>query len=89
MIEMYIFTATALVVAGVTVGVLVTAPLGINGDDCRDGFPAETSDRLARAARRVTGAGALQPGTGPTRLATGRTSCPVSPTRALARREAA
>ena len=58
MIETYVFAALALVIAGVTIGVLVMVCLGIKRDDRPGGFPADTSDRTARAARRVTGTGA-------------------------------
>jgi hypothetical protein len=56
--EMYVFAALALVVAGVTMGILVMICLGIKRDDRPGGFPAATSDRTARAARRVIGVGA-------------------------------
>ena len=58
MIEMYVFAALALVIAGVTIGVLVMVCLGIKRDDRPGGFPADTNDRTARAARRVIGTGA-------------------------------
>ncbi len=58
MIETYVFAALALVIAGVTIGVLVMVCLGIKRDDRPGGFPADTSDRTARAARRLTGTGA-------------------------------
>jgi hypothetical protein len=57
-IEMYVFAALALVIAGVTIGVLVMVCLGIKRDDRPGGFPADTNDRTARAARRVIGIGA-------------------------------
>jgi len=60
-IEMYVFAAIALVVAGVAIGVLVMVCLGVNRDDRPGGFPAHTDDRIARAARRVTGAGGRRP----------------------------
>jgi hypothetical protein len=53
----YIFTALALLVAGVAIGVLVMVCLGINQDDRPGGFPADTNDLTVLAARRVTGAG--------------------------------
>jgi hypothetical protein len=56
--EMYVFAALALVVAGVTMGILVMICLGIKRDDRPGGFPAATSDRTARAARRVIGVSA-------------------------------
>lgn len=58
MIETYIFAALALVVAGVTIGILVMIRLGIKRDDRPGGFPADTNDLTARAARRVIGVGA-------------------------------
>ena len=58
MTEMYVFAALALVVAGVTMGILVMVCLGIKRDDRPGGFPAYTNDRTARAARRVIGVGA-------------------------------
>jgi hypothetical protein len=57
-IEIYVFAALALVVAGVTIGILVMICLGIKRDDRSGGFPADTDDRTARAARRVIGVGA-------------------------------
>jgi hypothetical protein len=60
-IEMYVFTAIALVVAGAVIGVLAVVSLGIRRDDHRDGFPAGTDDRVARGARRVTGVGVRGP----------------------------
>ncbi len=54
MIEMYVFTVIALVTAGAVIGGLVVVSLGIRRDDHRGGFPADTNDRLARAARRAT-----------------------------------
>ena len=58
MTEMYVFAALALVVAGVTMGILVMVCLGIKRDDRPGGFPAAAKDRTARAARKMTGAGA-------------------------------
>ena len=58
MTETYIFAALALVLAGVTIGILVMICLGIRRDDRPGGFPAHTDDRAARAARRVIGVGA-------------------------------
>ena len=58
MTEMYVFAALALVIAGVTMGILVMVCLGIKRDDRPGGFPAYTNDRTARAARRVIGVGA-------------------------------
>jgi hypothetical protein len=54
----YIFIALALVMAGVTIGILVMIRLGINRDDRPGGFPLGTDDGAARAARRVIGVGA-------------------------------
>lgn len=58
MIEMYISAAIALVGAGAAIGGLAVVSLGIKRDDRPDGFPADTSDRITRAARRATRAGA-------------------------------
>jgi len=57
-IETYVFAALALVCAGVTIGILVMICLGIKRDDRPGGFPADTDDLTARAARRVIGVGA-------------------------------
>lgn len=54
----YAVLALVLVVAGVTIGILVMIGLGIKRDDRPGGFPAETDDRTARAARRMIGVGA-------------------------------
>ena len=61
MTEMYVFAALALVVAGVTMGILVMICLGIKRDDRPGGFPADANDRIARASRKMTGAGARSP----------------------------
>jgi hypothetical protein len=61
MIAMYVSAATALLVAGVTIGILAMVCLGIKRDDRPGGFPADANDRIARAARKMTGAGALRP----------------------------
>lgn len=60
MIEMCVFAAVALAM-GVAIGVLVMIRLGISRDDRPGRFPAQTDDRIARAARRVTGVGARRP----------------------------
>jgi hypothetical protein len=60
-IEIYVFTAIALVAAGVMIGVLAVLSLGIRRDDRPGGFPADTDDRVVRSARRVIGAGARAP----------------------------
>jgi len=57
-IGMYVVAALALVVAGVTIGILVMICLGIKRDDRPGGFPAGTNDRIASATRRVIGVGA-------------------------------
>jgi hypothetical protein len=54
----YAVLALVLVVAGMTIGILVMIGLGIKRDDRPGGFPADTDDRAARAARRVIGVGA-------------------------------
>jgi hypothetical protein len=61
MIAMYVSAATALVLAGAAIGILVMACLGIKRDDHHGGFPADANDRTARAARKMTGAGARRP----------------------------
>ncbi|HTQ92674.1 MAG TPA: hypothetical protein VMK84_24585 [Streptosporangiaceae bacterium] len=55
---MYVSAAIALVVAGAAIGILVMVCLGIKRDDRPGGFPAAADDRIARAARKMTGAGA-------------------------------
>jgi hypothetical protein len=55
---MYVSAAIALVVAGVAIGILVMVCLGIKRDDRPGGFPAAAKGRTARAARKMTGAGA-------------------------------
>ena len=64
MIGMFVSAAIALVVAGVAIGILVMVCLGIKRDDRPGGFPADANDRIARATRKMTGAGALQSGAG-------------------------
>ena len=61
MIEIYLFTAIALVATGVVIGILAVVSLGIRREDRRGGFPADANDRLARSARRVTGVGTRGP----------------------------
>jgi hypothetical protein len=53
---MYVAAATALLAAGVTIGILVMVCLGIKRDDRPGGFPAGAPDRMARATRKMTGA---------------------------------
>jgi hypothetical protein len=55
---MHLIDAIALVVAGGTIGGVGVISLGIKRDDHRGGFPADTDDLIARAARRATHAGA-------------------------------
>lgn len=57
MIEAYVFAAIALVAAGMVLVTPAVVSLGMRRDDHRDGFPAGTNDRIARSARRITGAG--------------------------------
>jgi hypothetical protein len=61
MIAMYVFAATALVLAGAATGIVVMVCLGIKRDDRPGGFPAAANDRAARAARKLTGAGTRRP----------------------------
>ena len=61
MIETYVFTAIALVVAGAVIGVLAVVAAGIRRDDRRGGFPARTRGRIARGTRQVTGVGVRRP----------------------------
>ncbi len=61
MIGMYVSAAIALVVAGAAIGILVMVCLGIKRDDRPGGFPADADDRIARASRKMTGAGARCP----------------------------
>jgi hypothetical protein len=57
----YVSAAIALVVAGVGIGILVMVCLGIKRDDRPGGFPVDADDRIARAARKMTGAGSRRP----------------------------
>ncbi len=61
MIGMYVSAAAALVLAGVTIGIVVMVCLGIKRDDRPGGFPADANGRIARAARKMTGACARSP----------------------------
>ena len=61
MIGMYVSAAIALVVAGVAIGIVAMVCLGIKRDDRPGGFPGDANDRIARAARKMTGAGARRP----------------------------
>ena len=47
--------------AGAAIGILVMVCLGIKRDDRPGGFPADANDRIARAARKMTGAGTRRP----------------------------
>ena len=58
---MYVSAAIALVVAGAAIGILVMVCLGIKRYDRPGGFTADTNDRIARAARNMTGAGPRSP----------------------------
>ena len=60
MIAMYV-CAMALVAAGAAIGIVAMVCLGIKRDDRPGGFPADTDDRIARAARKMTGAGSRRP----------------------------
>ena len=55
---MYVYAAAALLAAGMVIGILVMVCLGIKRDDRPGGFPADAHDRMARATRKITGAGA-------------------------------
>jgi len=57
---MYV-SAIALVAAGAAIGIVAMVCLGIKRDDRPGGFPADADDRIARAARKMTGAGARRP----------------------------
>jgi hypothetical protein len=57
MTETYIFAAVALVMTGVTIGILVMISLGVKRDDRPGGFPVKTDHWTARATRRVIGVG--------------------------------
>jgi hypothetical protein len=61
MIGTYVSAAIALVLAGAAIGIVVMVCLGIKRDDRPGGFPADANDRIARAARKMTGAGARSP----------------------------
>jgi hypothetical protein len=58
---MYVSAAIVLVVAGVAIGILVMVCLGIKRDDRPGGFPGDANDRIARATRKMTGAGTRSP----------------------------
>jgi hypothetical protein len=53
---MYVSAAIALVIAGVTIGILVMVCLGIKRDDRPGGFPADARGPMTRATRKITGA---------------------------------
>ena len=57
-IGMHVLEVIELVVAGGTIGGLGVISLGIKRDDRPGGFPADAHDRMARATRKITGAGA-------------------------------
>ena len=61
MIALYVYAAIALVAAGAAVGILAMVCLGIKRDDRPGRFPADADDRIARAARKMTGAGSRRP----------------------------
>jgi hypothetical protein len=61
MIELYVSAAIALVAAGAAIGIVVMVCLGIKRDDRPGGFPADANDGIARAARKMTGAGVRRP----------------------------
>jgi hypothetical protein len=61
MIAMYVSAVIALVAAGAAMGVVAMVCLGIKRDDRPGGFPADADGRIARAARKMTGAGARRP----------------------------
>lgn len=61
MIPMHVLEAIALIVGGGAIGGVGVVSLGIKRDDRRGGFPADTDDTIARAARRVTRVGTRGP----------------------------
>jgi len=61
MIGTCVSVVIALVVAGAAIGIVVMVCLGIKRDDRPGGLMADTNDRIARAARKMTGAGARRP----------------------------
>ena len=61
MVGMYVSAAIALVAAGAAIGILAMDCLGIKRDDRPGRFPADANDRIARAARKVTGTGTGSP----------------------------
>ena len=61
MIGTYVLAAITLVIAGIALGILLTVCLGIKRDDRPGGFPADTNDWMACAARRMIGAAARSP----------------------------
>ena len=61
MIGTCVSVVIALVVAGAAIGIVVMVCPGIKRDDRPGGLTADTNDRIARAARKMTGAGASSP----------------------------
>jgi hypothetical protein len=61
MIAMYVSGGVALVAAGAAIGIVAMVCLGIKRDDRPGGFPATPMTGVARAARKMTGAGARRP----------------------------
>ena len=61
MIGTCVSVVIALVVAGAAIGIVVMVCPGIKRDDRPGVLTADTNDRIARAARKMTGAGARRP----------------------------
>lgn len=56
-IEVYVCAAAALLIAGVVIGGIAVVSLGIHREDRNLSLRSDITDRVARGARRVTGAG--------------------------------
>ena len=55
MIEIYLLTAVALVIAGVAIGIVAIISLGIHREERNSSLKNHTTDRVLRGARRATG----------------------------------
>ena len=57
MIEIYVFTAIALIATGVVLGIVVVVSLGVRreGRGLPGALPTDAGDRVTRGARRLTG----------------------------------
>jgi hypothetical protein len=62
MIEVYMLTAVALVIAGAVLGFLAMVALGIHREEAAGSITVPTSDRIARGTRAANGVYARIPG---------------------------